>query len=149
MFQYNPAPERNLEDQLRALVPAEGEKVANVCRLIHITSGLLSESPLCKDSDYVLEMARRIVSSHQCEDSNAPGGEPFDEEMYLGLLQNEGERVADLSRQIYDACDLSSNVDWCLLIDNARWILSPYCGEESEAQANIVIGFRGIRLQED
>jgi hypothetical protein len=149
VLQNDPVPKGALEDHLRSLVGSEGEKVANICRLIHTKSGLLSESPVCADRDYVLEMARTIVSSHRAEQSEAQGSEPFDEEMYLGLVQNEGERVAEISRQIYDACALSGNVDWCLLVDNARWIISPYCGVESEAQANIVIGSRGVRLKED
>jgi hypothetical protein len=69
--------------------------------------------------------------------------------MYQGLIQNEGERIAAIARQIYNACALSSHVDWDLLADNARWIISPYSGEESEAQANTVIGFPGVRFKDD
>lgn len=94
-------------------------------------------------------MARTIVSSLKRYESETQCSEPVDDEIFLGLVQNEGERVADISRQIYDDCALSANVDWCLLVDNARWVLSPYCAEESEAQANIVLGFPGIRLKEE
>jgi hypothetical protein len=94
-------------------------------------------------------MARQIVSSHGDKELEPQRPEPFDEEMYSGIAQNQGKRVAEISRQIYDVCALSSNVDWCLLIDNARWIMSPYQAEESLAQANIVIRSRGVRLKED
>jgi hypothetical protein len=94
-------------------------------------------------------MAHTIVLSHQREESKAQGSEPFNEDMYLLLKQTEGQRVAEISRQIYDACALSSDVDSNLLVDNARWIISPYIGIESEAQANIIIGFRGVYLEED
>ena len=149
MLQNKPVPNRALEDQLKSLVDSEGETIANICRLIHTKSGLLSESPVCKDWDYVLQMARTIVLSHRREESKAQGGEPFHEDMYLHLEQTEGQRVAEISRRIYDACALSSDVDWNLLVDNARWIISPYMGIESEAQANIVIGYRGVYLEEN
>ena len=149
MFQNNPAPNRELKEQLRSQVDREGKEVADICMLIHAKSGLLSESPVCEDQNFVLQMARSIVSSHRGKESEAQGSEPFDENMYLALVQNEGERVAEISRQIYDACGLSKNVDWDLLVDNACWIISPYCGEESEAQANIEIGFAGVSLEED
>ena len=74
----------------------------------------------------MLTMARTIVSSHQCEVSEVQCNRGFDEKMYQGLIQNEGERIAAIARQIYNACALSSNVNWDLLVDNARWIISPY-----------------------
>jgi hypothetical protein len=149
VLQNNPVPNRALEDQLKSLVESEGEKVAKICRLIHTTSGLLSETPVCRDWDYVLQMARTIVLSHRPEESKAQGSEPFDEDMYLLLVNTESERAAEISRQIYDACALSSDVDWNFLVDNARWIISPHMGIESEAQANVVIGYRGVYLEEN
>jgi hypothetical protein len=139
-----------LEDHLRSLAETEGKKVADICRLIHTKSGLLSELPMCRDKNYVLDMARKIVSGHGRQEPEAQGAEPFDQDLYLSLVQNEGERLADISRQIYDVCALSSrDVDWDLLSAQARWILSPYSGQESEAQANMEIGCPGVHLKED
>ena len=149
MFHNDPVTNIGLEAHFKTLEVEEGEQVAGICRLIHATSGLLSESRVCADKDHVVHMARTIVQSHRREGAEAQGQGPMDEDMYRHLVDTESERVANLCLEIYHRCALSNDVDWNLLVDNARWIISPYIGEESVAQANIVIGFPGVSLQED
>lgn len=152
MFQNKPTLEPELEKGFRSLAESEGEKVATICRLVHNESGLLSAAQICSDWNVLLDLARTIVSSHLSPVSESDTARPFDKKMYDALVQNEGPRVADICRQIFDGCDLARSpdtIDWDLLVDQARWIISPYSGIESEAQANMEIGFPGIRFLED
>lgn len=149
VFQNNPAIKRVVEEQLRLELASEGKDIREICMLIHTKSGLLSESPRCDDRDYVLEMARKIVSSHRSKESEAQSSEPIHENMYQWIVEYRGERVAQISRQIWELCALSGKVDLDLLVGHACWILSPYNGADSDAQANIEIGFPGVRLKED
>ncbi len=133
---------REVETQVKSLEKSDGSEVAYLFELIQTESGLLSENPVCSDSKHIIRMAREMVSSHLPEGPReTQGGDSFDEGMYASLVQNETERVAKISWHIYGACGLSNeNVDWQLLVDNARKVMSPYAEIESEADANKVIG---------
>lgn len=96
----------------------------------------------------MLYLARTIVASHRCDESETQRGEPYPAEMYECDQQNNGQRVAEICRKIYYACGLSHKADWVLLLNNASWVMSPYQGILSEAQANMNIGYPGVYLEE-
>ena len=149
VIQHNKTPNKALGDFFSSLVDREGEKVAKIFMLIHNTSGLPREFQSCNDFDHVLKIARRIVSSLGGDEAGSQAVVPFNEDMYASLEQNDSERVAKISREIYNACALSSNVDYDELASCAYLVISPYGGIESEAQADNEIGFPGYNLMED
>jgi hypothetical protein len=61
------------------------------------------------------------------------------EDMFACIDQNEGERLSVICRGIvwkFLAQGLPIN-DWDFIVNEARKVLSPYAGIESEAQANL------------
>ena len=142
---------REVETQVKSLENSDSKEVAYIYELIQTESGQLSENPMCSDSERIIKIARNIVSSHLPEGRReAQGGDSFDEDMYASLVQNESERVAKISWHIYGACGLSNkNVDWELLVDNARKVISPCADIESDADANRVIGGTYIGTTEE
>jgi hypothetical protein len=61
------------------------------------------------------------------------------EDMFASIDQNEGERISVICRGIvwkFLSQGLPTN-DWDLIVDEARRVLSPFAGIESEAQANL------------
>jgi hypothetical protein len=142
---------KEVETQVESLENSDSKEVAYIYELIQTESGLLSENPVCSDSKRIIRMAREMVSSHLPEGPReAQGGDSFDEGMYASLVQNESERVAKISWHIYGACGLSNeNVDWELLVYNARKVISPYAEIESDADANRVIGGTHIGTTEE
>ena len=61
------------------------------------------------------------------------------ENMFASIEQNEGERISIICRGVFWMRNVQglSIDDWDLIVDEARRVLSPYAGIESEAQANL------------
>jgi hypothetical protein len=59
--------------------------------------------------------------------------------MFASIEQNEGERISIVCRGIVwkRKADGMPIDDWDLIVDEARMVLSPYAGIESEAQATL------------
>lgn len=61
------------------------------------------------------------------------------EEMFANIEQNEGVRISIVCRGIVWKRHAKGQPidDWDMIVDEARMVLSPYAGVESEAQANL------------
>jgi hypothetical protein len=148
-----PEVRREVEGKLRLLSESDGQKIADMCRLINETSGPLSGNLRPADWNTCLELARKIVSEYENKPvSNPPAYIPFDDMYFEMLVQNYSQRIAEISKKIYEICGLGNTTPRGRLDnleDNASMVIAPYSAIESAAQAEIPIGFPGVSFVED
>lgn len=136
-----PEVRREVEGKLRLLSESDGQKIADMCRLINETSGPLSSYRRPADWNACLALARRIVSEYENKARLNPPEHtlPFDDLSLQILAHDESPQVAEISKTIYEICqpENTPKSHWEKLPEYAKMVIWPPSVLESAAQAEI------------